>query len=251
MENQANDLIADLEDSKKDLLKEKELKEKTDIIANEVKDNSNPNMALWNEVCTTDPAMTKRMQYGPKLTSIDAQYQLKEATKVFGSFGHKWGVKDEYFNFHSNDTNTCLYTAILFYSDGEIPIHSDIEVYKDKRYVKDWSKKVATDALTKGLSKLGFNSDVFEGKFDDSKYVDSLKGNVEKAFMTVAMDKKTALTPIPATFKEILYLYYENEQNVELKQNINNQLEASENSQKAFVKMLDGKYPHLNYGGNK
>ena len=31
-------------------------------------------------------------------------------------------------------------------------------------------KKVAT----KGLSKLGFNADVFMGKFDDNKYVDSL-----------------------------------------------------------------------------
>ena len=35
-------------------------------------------------------------------------------------------------------------------------------------------KKVATDALTKGLSKLGFNADVFMGKFDDNKYVNSL-----------------------------------------------------------------------------
>ena len=35
-------------------------------------------------------------------------------------------------------------------------------------------KKVATDALTKGLSKLGFNADVFMGMFDDNKYVNKL-----------------------------------------------------------------------------
>jgi hypothetical protein len=32
-----------------------------------------------------------------------------------------------------------------------------------------------TDALTKGFSHLGLCSDVFMGKFDDSKYVDGLK----------------------------------------------------------------------------
>ena len=32
-------------------------------------------------------------------------------------------------------------------------------------------KKCSTDALTKGLSALGFNADVFLGKFDDNKYV--------------------------------------------------------------------------------
>ena len=37
----------------------------------------------------------------------------------------------------------------------------------------DCIKKVATDALTKGLSKLGFNADVFMGRFDDNKYVDA------------------------------------------------------------------------------
>jgi len=33
---------------------------------------------------------------------------------------------------------------------------------------------VATDELSKGLSKLGFNSDVFEGLFDDNKYVQQM-----------------------------------------------------------------------------
>ena len=38
----------------------------------------------------------------------------------------------------------------------------------------DFAKKVATDALTKGLSKLGFNADVFMGRFDDNKYVNQM-----------------------------------------------------------------------------
>ena len=35
----------------------------------------------------------------------------------------------------------------------------------------DFAKKIETDALTKALSKLGFNADVFMGRFDDTKYV--------------------------------------------------------------------------------
>jgi hypothetical protein len=39
---------------------------------------------------------------------------------------------------------------------------------------EDSVKKALTDAITKGLSYLGFNADVFLGKFDDNKYVQSL-----------------------------------------------------------------------------
>ncbi len=48
-------------------------------------------------------------------------------------------------------------------------------------------KKVSTDALTKGLSKLGFNSDIFLGMWDDNRYVNQ----VTEKFKT-----KTALTKI-------------------------------------------------------
>ena len=39
----------------------------------------------------------------------------------------------------------------------------------------DFAKKVETDTLTKALSKLGFNADIFLGKFDDTKYVEQMK----------------------------------------------------------------------------
>ena len=39
----------------------------------------------------------------------------------------------------------------------------------------EFAKKVRTDALTKGLSLIGFNSDVFEGKFDDNRYVQQMR----------------------------------------------------------------------------
>ena len=57
---------------------------------------------------------------------------------------------------------------------SEFPIHSSIKYHSNGRVDDDFMKKVATDALTKGLSKLGFNADVFMGKFDDNKYVNKL-----------------------------------------------------------------------------
>ena len=35
----------------------------------------------------------------------------------------------------------------------------------------NFAKKLETDALTKAISKLGFNADIFMGKFDDTRYL--------------------------------------------------------------------------------
>ena len=132
-------------------------------------------MRIWENVCTTDPKYTKYVNQRGGFTAIDAQYQMQTATEQFGPMGWGWGVKDETFNFIEG---MVIYQAILFYhygSDGdtikenEIPLHSSMQVKPD------CVKSVATDALTKGLSKLGFNADVFLGKFDDNKYVNNLK----------------------------------------------------------------------------
>ena len=39
----------------------------------------------------------------------------------------------------------------------------------------NFAKKIETDALTKAISKLGFNADIFMGKFDDVRYVEEMK----------------------------------------------------------------------------
>ncbi len=137
--------------------------------------NEKTNMDLWKEVCETNPAITKAVSIGRKFTSVLAQCQIKKATELWGTMGVSWGIKNETFNF-LEASNIVYYQAILFYPDGSLPIHSDDEfIYRDgKRKGKcneDVTKKIATDALTKGLSKLGFNSDIFEGKFEDNKYV--------------------------------------------------------------------------------
>ncbi len=138
----------------------------------------NENMKLWDSVCVTDPKVTKKVNVGRSFIAICAQSQIRRATELWGPMGDKWGVRDESYNIHGEPEKSeyCVYLGTLYYPDGEILIHSDIEIQfsSGKRkglYNEDFSKKMATDALTKGLSLLGFNADIFEGKFDGNKYV--------------------------------------------------------------------------------
>ena len=136
------------------------------------------NTKLWDSVEKTDPKFTKKVNQRGGFTAIGAQYQVRKATETFGPFGVGWGVKAESFKRYE-DTGLVLYQGTLWYKYGkdigEVPIHSSIKYHANSRVDDDFAKKVATDAMTKGLSKLGFNADVFMGLFDDNKYVSSLK----------------------------------------------------------------------------
>lgn len=136
------------------------------------------NIQIWKSVENTNKEYTKSVSLGGwKFQTIDAHYQILQATKLWGPYGSTWGVKDEKFTpllTGGNDVASILYTATFFYPKGSFPINSDIRLnsrtksgYKENN---DYAKKVSTDALTKGLSKLGFSADVFMGKFDGNKY---------------------------------------------------------------------------------
>jgi hypothetical protein len=141
------------------------------------------NLRIWSQVCETDPALTKEVPKGRfSLTAICAQSQRKAATNLFGPFGVGWGVDPEsvditYLDF--GPEKMACYQAVLWFSEGtktgQFPICSSIVVNPNGRLDSEWLKKVSTDALTKGLSFLGFNSDVFEGKYDDNRYVEAMK----------------------------------------------------------------------------
>jgi hypothetical protein len=152
------------------------------------------NTQLWNSVQKTDPRFTKKVNQRGGFTAIDAHSQVYKATESFGSFGIGWGVKKESFERYE-DTGLVLYQAILWYKYegvlGEIPIHSSIKYHANSRVDDDFAKKVATDAMTKGLSKLGFNADVFMGLFDDNKYVSSLKKQFSNSSVTLFPEDKS------------------------------------------------------------
>ena len=163
----------------------------------------NDNMKLWDSVCVTDPAVTKAVSMGQrKYTAICAQSQIKKATELWGPLGGAWAVNNEDFNIIGN--SNCIYTANLIFPGGVIRLHADIEIIfssgkREGLYNDDFTKKVATDALTKGLSKLGFNADIFEGKFDDNKYVAEIIAQKKAAAGKNRKTTKTDPPPPPKT----------------------------------------------------
>ena len=130
------------------------------------------NMIIWGQVDKTDPKYTKWVNQRGGFTAIDQIYQVRMATEIFGPIGYGWGVKDETFNVIGD---MVLYQAILFYRFGDPEVINEIPIHSGLKVKPDCIKSVATDALTKGLSKLGFNADVFLGRFDDNRYVESMK----------------------------------------------------------------------------
>lgn len=155
------------------------------------------NMRIWDAVQKTDPRHTKLVEMGQrKFTSIDAHYQVMLATKTFGPVGQGWG----YDVLHSI---VSAGTVILAAADVSIwftsrencygPIRGMAELLSAKgRIDDDAAKKATTDALTKGLSHLGFNADVFLGRFDDNKYVAALKADIAKEEAPVITEEAKA-----------------------------------------------------------
>lgn len=147
----------------------------------------NKNLELWDKVQKTDVKFTKtEFAGGRNVTSITPMYQIKNATEVFGIYGLDWGVVPESVSFTEREIDQTIllnYNAILFYTindrEGRLPIQATEKLSymtKNGKQLIDHEarKKVATNALTKGLSMLGFNADIFMGMFEDKDYVNTI-----------------------------------------------------------------------------
>ena len=134
------------------------------------------NKTLWEMVEKTNPKYTKRVSYGKRtFTAVDAYYQIKNATALWGPYGKKWGFRDITLSFQDISTKDgvkklLVLQSTFFYPDGTFPVINSIYVNDDEAL-----KKIYTDTLTKALSYLGFNSDIFLGLFDDARYINELK----------------------------------------------------------------------------
>lgn len=142
------------------------------------------NLSLWNKVEKTNPAHTKDAKIGQlSIKAINAQSQIKEATKQFGTYGNTWGLKNLKYSFMDiGATKMAMLGAEFYYPSGEFEIHTTLKIaYMTQGangYLKiddDFMKKMETDVTTKALSKLGFNADVFMGLYDDNRYVNQMK----------------------------------------------------------------------------
>jgi len=148
------------------------------------KDRAAPadNMRIWESVCETDPAYTTRINQRGGFTAICAMYQRQEATRRFGPEGEGWGYDATLTNLAVGERLIALVELRLWWRDEkhEIrycgPVWDSAEWEPRGRYDSDAAKKATTGALTKALgSGLGFNADVFLGKFDDNKYIEQQK----------------------------------------------------------------------------
>ncbi len=152
------------------------------------------NLKLWHSVEKTNPAYTKNANVGGnKITSISPQFQIMNVTEQFGSYGSTWGFKNIELDYSLVDkVDLVVFKADFFYPGGEFPIINSIKLFMDNAKLKvddNFAKKIETDALTKAISKLGFNADIFMGKFDDVRYVDEMKKEFNND------DKKQDATP--------------------------------------------------------
>lgn len=132
---------------------------------------SEDNMKLWQSVCETDPAITKPVAYGQrKFTAIDAYSQILTATGIWGPVGTGWGWSAAF----EIVEGLCIATIQMWYGGDREKVFTTVgsaKVGNDG----EAPKKALTDGITKGLSYLGFNADVFLKKFDDNKYVEEMR----------------------------------------------------------------------------
>ena len=136
-------------------------------------------MFVWNAVCKTDPAFTKRSEQKGGFTSINPYYQIQEATRLWGPYGNRWGLNKININYHQ-ELGFVLLEAQFFCPETTFVINNAVEPISQKgRRDVDFLKKLETDTLTKALSRLGFNADVFMSQFDDERYVQERAAEAE------------------------------------------------------------------------
>lgn len=182
------------------MTEEKEL----DLGPGEVKAMPLDTMHLWEQVEETDPDNTRDVKYGArKFTTVDAYAQIKRATELWGPMGFKWGVTTEIL-----ESSTSIVMKVkLRYPDGELEAFGGSRGNDGDAY-----KSAMTDGLTKALSYLGFNADVFLGKFDDNKYVNDLKAKKAesvKAQNNEAIEKGEVNQELMGDVQEALNALYE------------------------------------------
>ena len=147
------------------------------------------NLELWNKVEKTNPKYTKKANVkGNNITSIAPQYQIKNVTEQFGIYGKTWGFKSLEFDYTLTESlGLVVLHAVFYFPNGEFPIKNAQNIFIDNAKTKiddNFAKKLETDTLTKAISKLGFNADIFMGLFDDVKYLQQVTEDYAKEWAT-------------------------------------------------------------------
>ena len=135
------------------------------------------NMKHWDNLSKSDPKYLKQVSFGSRsFTAIEPQYQVRMMTEEFGAVGEGWG-------WHNT-------TEVVHVSNGDSAVLAHVTVWHGTpansfgpftgcrkffdaakgRMAEDAPKMAITDGLTKALSHIGCDADVFLGKMDGNKY---------------------------------------------------------------------------------
>lgn len=142
--------------------------------------------ALWDRLGTTDPKHTSKFKRAGGFggTAIKPIWSIRRMTEEFGPCGVGWGVNEPTFQVvHSQEEALVYCTVSIWHGKREntvFGVGGDKAIAKNKygAFADDEAfKKAFTDAVTNAFKFIGVSADVHMGRFDDSKYVESLREN--------------------------------------------------------------------------
>lgn len=135
------------------------------------------NMDIWNNLAPSDPKYLKKISFGARsFTAIDPQYQVMKMTEQFGPVGEGWGWHSttEIVNVSNGDSAVLAHVTVWHGSPANtFGAFTGCRKFFDAakgRMAEDAPKMAVTDGLTKALSHIGCDADVFLGKMDGNKY---------------------------------------------------------------------------------
>lgn len=138
-----------------------------------MENNKNKNLKIWEQVESTPKDLITKIDAGDskQLNSVSAINRIKKATEMFGAYGKKWGLKNLKHNEKTIFSNLVFATldAEFFYEQNNIvttfEISNSLPIVSTKDTVMQvnftYRKAIETDTITKALSRLGFNADIY------------------------------------------------------------------------------------------
>lgn len=148
------------------------------------------NLSIWNQLGKTDPAHTKSFSRagGFKGTATRPVYLDMKMTETFGPCGVGWGMGRPSFELVDAGSDKLVFCTVeVWYEQDSVHgvgrgsvwgVGGDKVLGSNKNgpYSDDEAfKKAYTDAIGNAMKYLGMSADVHMGKFEDSKYVNELK----------------------------------------------------------------------------
>lgn len=136
-------------------------------------ENNKAHMQIWKQVQETPKDLITKIDAGDgkQLNTVAPINRIKKATEIFGAYGEKWGLKNLQHKEQRLFDTLVIATldAVFFYEhenkviEFEITNSLPIVSLKDKQMQVNYTyrKAIETDTITKALSRLGFNADIY------------------------------------------------------------------------------------------